>query len=237
MKIAIFLIGHLRTWTDVCRENTIDTFIDDNHQIDFFIETYNESFRKDYSVRKENNYCTILSNDEVKKLFAGLNVLNFSIEEQGNLPAVSGQKRKLEKCYETLKNYEEKNGTYDLVIRSRPDLFFEQKMDYDYLKNECSANKIILGKEITDHINDTFAVGNSQNMRKYFNRFSLTKNEHYADSIGALRNHEIVLEEKIKHFIVRLSLDGTKNYSKYGYNGKFIEIPVKGINMLENMKT
>ena len=42
-----------------------------------------------------------------------------------------------------------------------------------------------------------------------------------------LKNHDVVLEQKIKHYIVRLSLDGTKNYSKYGYDGKFIEIPVK----------
>ena len=40
MKIAIFLIGHLRTWIDVCRDNTIDTFIDDKHQIDFFVLSF-----------------------------------------------------------------------------------------------------------------------------------------------------------------------------------------------------
>ena len=60
MKIAILLPGHIRAW-DVCKQNFMDTIYDNSHQIDVFVDTYNEIFRNDYVLHKENEIIVAIS--------------------------------------------------------------------------------------------------------------------------------------------------------------------------------
>ena len=91
---------------------------------------------------------------------------------------------------------------------------------------ECIENsKLILGCNVTDHMNDTFAIGTPENMKKYFNRFSITGTDCLHTSIISLASKEkITVEQKIAHHIVRLSLNGNENkFVKCSFCG---ELPI-----------
>lgn len=225
MKIAILLIGHIRTW-DICKQNFKDTFLNEHDEIDVFLETYYDIYRKDYSIRKENEKLIIENEEQIKNRFSGINVVQFSIEKQSDKNADESQKNKIEKAFLNFNNYESQNGEYDLIIKSRPDLFFEKKIIYDDY-NDLDENKLILGKGITDHINDTFALGKSNSMKKYLNRFSLVAEKSPFHSVKAIMNEsKLKYEEIIEHYIVRLPLHENVDYKFVKYClGK--EIPLK----------
>ena len=110
-----------------------------------------------------------------------------------------------------------------LIVKTRMDLYFDKKIDYDSILNECNEkNKLILGCNVTDHINDTFAIGKPENMKKYFNRFSITGDNSPMNSISSLASKEdILMDQKIKHHIVRLSTKPNgKKFSKCSFDGE-----------------
>ncbi len=206
MKIAIIYTGHIRSWTS-CKKNNLEMLFNENDYIDVYIETYKEGFRHDYSLRNECNEKIIYEEDDIKKLFQGINVVKISIENQPPGSADNCQIRKIIKAYDMFSEFIEEKGPYDLVVKSRMDLYFDQKIDYVSVLNECNEkNKLILGYNVTDHINDTFAIGKPDNMKKYFNRFSITNHNSPMHSISSLSSKEnILIDQKIKHHIVRLS--------------------------------
>lgn len=216
MKIAILLIGHLRTW-DVCKENFKKTFLNEHDKVDVFLESYYETYRKDYGTRNEKSKCVVENDDQIKERFSGINVVHFSLESQVDTNANQSQINKIKKAYLNFSNYEEKNGEYDLIIKSRPDLFFEDRIIYsNYFSLEES--KLILGKGITDHINDTFAMGKPSAMKKYLNRFSLSTESSPFHSVSNIIKHEkLNYEETITHYIVRLPLNEGANHQYVKY--------------------
>lgn len=210
MKIAIFFVGHLRTWV-ACKKNILSHLIDDNHSIDVFVETYNNIFRFDYGIRNESNQKIIENEQQIRERFSGFNVVHMSIEEQSQLAADPSQATKIQKCFRVLNEFEEKNGKYDLIVKTRPDLFFEEKIDYNSYEN-LEENKLILGRKATIHVNDTFAIGRSDTIKKYLNRYTITSNYCPYKSISALAEKEkITLDEKVDHYIVRLPLSSDLN--------------------------
>ncbi len=65
MKIAILLPGHLRAW-EYCKQNFISNLYDTSHQVDVFVDTYNNVFRHDYTLHKENELKIIKENNTVR---------------------------------------------------------------------------------------------------------------------------------------------------------------------------
>lgn len=222
MKIAIIYVGHVRSWNS-CKKNNLEMLFNENHSIDVFIETYNEGFRQDYSLRNEENEKIVYTEDDIKDLFGGINVVKISIENQPPGGANDGQIMKIVKSYKMFSTSIEERGPYDLIVKTRMDLYFDNKIDYDSILNECSENnKLILGCSVTDHINDTFAIGKPENMKKYFDRFSITDNNSPMDSINSLASKEnILMDQKIKHHIVRLSVKHNgKKFAKCSFDGE-----------------
>jgi hypothetical protein len=203
MKIAILLPGHLRTW-EYCKQNFIDKFIDERHQIDIFVDTYNEvesAYPTDRLDLYPKNKKLVLSNHEVFDLFSDLNVVMFNVEsEEINRGFEQGpQAVKIEKCYKLFQDYVSVHGEYDLVIKSRFDILVEDKIDYNFfcentLNNnflftshiDINSQKFGFGRNYCDHL----GIGNSDVMDKYLTRYSkfLRKYEVYHGSLDGLIN-------------------------------------------------
>jgi hypothetical protein len=222
MKIAIIYVGHVRSWNS-CKKNNLEMLFSENHSIDVFIETYKEGFRQDYGLRNEENEKIVYTEDDIKNLFEGINVVKISIENQPPGAANDGQRMKILKSYEMFSKSIEEKVPYDLIVKTRMDLYFDEKIDYDSILNECNEkNKLILGCNVTDHINDTFAIGKPENMKKYFDRFSITEDYSPMNSISSLASKEnILMDQKIKHHIVRLSVKPNgKKFAKCSFDGE-----------------
>jgi len=172
MKIAVLLPGHIRAW-DYCKQNFIDTICDTNHQIDVFVDTYNDVFRNDYSLHRENEINIIKNDEQIQSLFSGINVVDFKIEKQLSGNSEEMQIRKILKILSTYEEYENKNGKYDLVIRSRFDIILDEKLDYENIYNQCKDSKLIYIANGAVHRedNDMFAICNSDTFKIYGKRF------------------------------------------------------------------
>lgn len=211
MKIAVLLPGHLRAWS-FCRNNFFETILDHNHSIDVFVETYNEVFRSDSYSKQERDMRKKESEEDIRRMFDDINVVSFSIEPEFVENPNLAQGRKILKVYDSFKEYEEKNGKYDLAIRSRFDIMLRQKLEYEKIFDRCNQdrNLIIIGKNKTNNLypNDMFAVTNSDTFHIYCNRFRNYNSTaecvgHYSLSDAAGKN-KLNLEESIEVSIVRL---------------------------------
>jgi hypothetical protein len=183
MKIAIMIPGHLRTW-EIVKPNFIKNALNSNHQVDVFVDTYNEFFRRDYDTLQEKEifkYGFIFSDEKIKSMFDGINVVDFKIEKENSLGVGLRssllQVRKLKKIYESVKEYEKVNGEYDLYVRLRPDNEFDEKVNYDYILAETIVNpkKIFIGQGGAFNFfknNDMLAIARKDAMDIYMNRFS-----------------------------------------------------------------
>jgi hypothetical protein len=216
MRIAIILPGHVRAWS-YCRENFLETLYNKNHDIDVFVETYNQLFRSDYSLHNENQMQITKSDDEIKEMFSGINVKYFGIEPE--LTGSSGmmQKRKILKCYEEVKREEEQNGKYGLLVRSRFDLLLDNPLDYDTILSECTQNEklIYIGLGAVHMTqNDMFAACKSDAFSIYINRLNeYPTNEdmiHHWSMDYIKEKHGIEYRQVIDISIVRL--DGNGNF-------------------------
>lgn len=180
VKIAILLSGHLRSW-EFCKSWFEEKFIDFNHGIDIFVDTYNElesSFPTNYRQNIEENKL-YLTNDRVKELFAGINVVDFNIESEFKYDQYKPQADKIQQGYRLYQQYVEKhNKQYDLVVRSRFDLILEKALNYDFIYDMCVSNKKFLfqshinGINFGRDLNDQFAISTPDIMDLYFRRFS-----------------------------------------------------------------
>lgn len=180
MKIAILLSGHLRSW-EYCKSWFEEKFIDSNHEIDIFVDTYNElesSFPTNYQQNIEQNKL-FRTDSQVKQLFAGLNVVHFNIESEFKHDQYKPQADKIRQGYNLFQHYSLLNNkTYDLVVRSRFDLILEKKLNYNYIYEKCTTNPKFLfqchinGINFGRDMNDQFAVSNPEVMDLYFKRFT-----------------------------------------------------------------
>ena len=180
MRIAILLAGHLRSW-EFCKNPFIEKFIDPEHEIDIFVDTYNEiesSFPTNYQHLVGEN-ALFKSNDEIEFMLSGLNVVQFNVESEIQHKQYKPQADKLEQSYNFYKNYVNvHNIKYDLVVRSRFDLMLEQKINYNHVYEKCGLDQKFLfqshinGINFGRDLNDQFAISNPIIMDMYFKRFS-----------------------------------------------------------------
>jgi len=130
-------------------------------------------FRSDYEILNEKERKVILSDEEIKSMFEGINVISFSIDSNDTYPEFS-QITKLQKCY---KIFNDVKKTYDLVLRTRFDLMLEEKLDYKKIYQECLNNPklIFIGKGGLDGLlNDMFAICLQRTFDVYMTRFKFS---------------------------------------------------------------
>lgn len=211
MKIAILIPGHIRAW-DFCKENFMKNVYDTEHHIDVFIETYFQIFRTDYHLHKENEMQITKNEKEIRHMFDGLNVVHFGVEEQRSGPAATMQKEKLLKCYMNFSEFVKNNGAYDLVVRTRFDILFDEKINYNSILEQNIKNPkliFIATGVINMRHNDMFCVCIPETFDLYANRFNNNDDPHITmEQIE--RQHGIKYDNNTRISIVRL--DGNKNY-------------------------
>lgn len=231
MKIAILLPGHIRAW-DYCKDNFMNNLYDTNHSVDVFIDTYNDIFRNDYHLHKENEVNIIKNNNEILSLFDGINVVDFKVESMaeansaatGMLPRGSGdaetmQIRKILRVVDTYEQYENLHGKYDLVVRTRFDLILEKKLNYESIFENCKNSKLIYIGNGAVHMpqNDMFAVCNTDTFKIYGKRFIDLPKVHA--SMDHIKNsHGVSYSQTINISIVRLGGPGNVvNFNNKNY--------------------
>jgi len=221
MKIAVVMAGHLRGW-DYCKKNFLENLYDTNHNFDVFCETYNEIYRTDYHLHNEKDMKITKTDEEIKSLFDGINVVKFGIEPEQLGLSEKMQKRKLLKVFNSFLEYEHFNGKYDLCIRYRFDLLLDNKLDYEYILEKCTENKklIFIGDGAL-HMpeNDMFAITNSDTFKIYMNRLNTYPNQnepmihhwsmkHIQEQFGTVHSQTIGIS------IVRLDGNGNHRIEK-----------------------
>ena len=170
MKIALLISGYLRTIK--YNIQNIKQNIIQNHDCDIYIHITVDSEKDKYYNHKNNiNIEKILQ----PKILIKSNNLNFCDDQKKN--NIFNQNYKFFILNQQKKNIElHENIKYDLVIKFRPDLYIENKIEYVLSNNiiipqssKMDINK--LDKKKNKYICDIFAYGNSSIMDKYFNIF------------------------------------------------------------------
>ena len=175
MNIAIIIPGHLRYWID-CKDNFLEKIYDQNHNIDVYIDTYTTIFRSDAIHSGESAIKQFLNFQQIKNLFDKINVVDFKFDDEDKDKT---QEKKLQSVYESVLK---SNKKYDLMVRTRFDLLLEDKLDYEFIYNECVKNPklIFIGKGGDDGLlNDMFAVCLPESFDLYVNRFKYGDVEKY----------------------------------------------------------
>ena len=196
MKIAILLPGHLRTFSK-CKQNFMDNVLNGDHQFDIFVATY-------YNIDCRGG--NVLTMDEINELLKDLNVKKLVITNDDKLKITdesqgdhSPQYRIIKRVNNLKSQYEQENNfKYDLVVKTRFDLIVNNKIDYDKIdKGVLTISNIGWGQPC-----DLLAIGTSENMDIYCNRFKNAKCPH-----GSLENLKLPLNKMIKGNIIRCDWD------------------------------
>jgi hypothetical protein len=131
MKVAIALIGNIRTWNE-CKENFIEIFSPLNP--DIYISTYDLQYDHHPYIKGviNDNEDAILSNEEIHQMFSDLNVKNLEIECSKE---VTGEIKlhdifvqtgvsfsQYRKFQNTMKKIAESGIDYDCIIKTRCDI-------------------------------------------------------------------------------------------------------------------
>jgi hypothetical protein len=207
MKIAICISGYLRTFKD-CYLNILDNVIQ-GHDYDLFIHTYDklgnsQGFQFEIDVNKDIDleYLKNLKNlkglvvekyDDIKYLFE--NKIKLLYHDPNRFLSML---YKIYQCNELKKKYEIDNDfIYDLVVRTRGDLIFSNKINLN-VKNiniNSYAWNGISEFENSYLYNDQFAIGSSEIM-DYYSRLYL--DIEIIDGDGP----EIIMKNHLKNVIV-----------------------------------
>tara|TARA_Y100000389_G_scaffold204960_1_gene261278 strand:- start:7707 stop:9071 length:1365 start_codon:yes stop_codon:yes gene_type:complete len=170
MKIAILISGYLRTF-----ENNINNFKNNvlqNYNVDIYIhKTKNE---KNDKYNNTNNW------DNIKKILKPKIILETDELYFNNNNKINNLLNQFYKFYilNNIKNIieEEENITYDIVIKWRPDILLNNKLDFTSIKKNTiyipSDSKIDISKLMNEkdkYLCDIIAYGDNNSMNYYFN--------------------------------------------------------------------
>ena len=199
MKIAICLSGFIRTW-EYGKISFIKNLVQ-NLDCDVFIHTYKQNYFE-YSAMKKD---VIYSEDEIIKMFEGINVKSIVIEDRDitkkeieistkkyenvtlyknqikesseetdnfvNLGIrIYDQLRKIHLCNELRKDYQLKNNVkYDLIVKSRFDVLYLDKINWDM---NVEDNIAYVGEGGCGGFpDDLVGIGKETPMNAYMDRF------------------------------------------------------------------
>jgi hypothetical protein len=180
MKIAVILVGHIRTW-----EKTKDSFIKafGKFNPDVFVTTYDKKYGFAPYIRDLTKYYEEedISEEQLRSMFDGINLINMTVDkmtdmdahieqiksdikiEYENIASFYPQFLKLKREFDVLAAYEEKNNfKYDVIIKTRTDLAYKE------FNAELSPNNIIVDRGNV-FPNDVIFMSMRDNMEKVIN--------------------------------------------------------------------
>jgi SAM-dependent methyltransferase len=197
LKIAVCISGHMRTFEQTYHsfinnilspyKETADIFINTwetvgapaskhgsdqsvvNKKTELIIPQINELIKP----KKINIETYESARDAIAKLNNDAKMAQVDKDHMpnGNLLSYGSMLYSLKQTGKMLDNYERENNiSYDIIIRLRSDALFTNKPSiYEWDMNVI--NVPIIGRYYANAMNDQFAVGNSKNMKIYFNLF------------------------------------------------------------------
>jgi len=225
MKVAIFLVGNIRTW-DKCKSNFLDTFQTLNY--DVFVSTYDMQYGYHPAIKNTLNINKdfYLKEEEILASFNDINLKNINIENtlqitqhindennkfhnlMKNIHSCYGQYRKLKDCLDMMREYEKQNNfEYDFVIKTRCDTPYN-KFDFNFKKEEavitsrnCYPNDWII---ITDR-NSMINLSNFIINEFYSPKYSDSNNTPpHGLLLNAFKHHNLkIVQKDINTHIVR----------------------------------
>lgn len=161
MKIALCLSGLIRN-SMFCFPYIYDSFLNNEYNVDVFIDTWNES--KIINLYNPKKY-SITSQEEVLESVLPQLKLNSGIKIEGNIHNNILMFFSIKKCFDLV------DDDYDIVIRCRFDLFLQDKIDfYKIVKGiiEKKYDMFIPGRAFNvGGYNDQLAIGNYKSMQIY----------------------------------------------------------------------
>jgi hypothetical protein len=178
MKTAICLSGHMRSYQKTV--SSLNDFIIKPLQADVFIHTW-EHLGWSYHVDAGSmRVATIFQNKEIEKLYKpkafliekmvknlGARYRKLLVDKR-SADAIVNMFYKIYQADITRQKYEKFHGKYDLVIRVRPDLYFEEPINKDDIEDAVNNDVLYLPNcGHYDGLNDQFAFGNSEVMKIY----------------------------------------------------------------------
>lgn len=183
MKVAICISGHLRTF-DKCINNIRENIfkpVKENFDTDIFLSTWEDDM--DISFMKEDNIIV----DMEKPLIFDMGSKNYL--KYPNLCCHTTCDNATSMWYKVGQSFGMVNDAYDLIIRIRPDVIYENKIDIDLLKESISNNKIYMSKtlgkymKVTKGILEPFSFGNRTSMANFMNTYHNIKDYIKNDNI------------------------------------------------------
>ena len=164
MKIALCISGKPRS-SMFCYPYIYDAFMNNNHQVDVFIHSWNECRVLDLYRPKK---LEINSDSEaLNMLLPMLNLNNINIE--GNVKNNILMYYSIKKCFDLI------DDEYDIIIRARFDLLLQPKLDIESILTDLINKKYdiyIPTKEFNmGGFNDQLAIGTSEAMKIYSDTF------------------------------------------------------------------
>lgn len=229
MKVAICLSGLLRTYRETY-ENLVDRLLKPNsaHDIYVFISTYinedsNNTTERDRRIAWYGQQHPLFPENPIdyKDIYNKYNPTTLHVEQfhkfnvewakdlqySMNLQSFLSMTYKIYMCDRIRRDYEQINGQFDLVVRSRFDTLIPHTIDFNKINpNKINAPSMMQPRIYKDRdwMNDKFAIGNSQNMASYSNWFlnleQLSKNTPFQP--------ETLLYEHLRQCDIELDLWG-----------------------------
>lgn len=229
MKIAIILVGHIRTWehTKHSFDQTFGKF-----SPDLFITTYDKKYGFAPYIRGLTNFHgeEDITSEQIRSMFLEFNVVDLTVDsaedmdrhlneikddikiKYDNIASFYPQFLKLKREFDILKEHEEKNGfKYDAVIKTRCDLVYKD------FKGSLHANSVIIDRGNV-FPNDVIFMATRDNVEKIVNflpeEFFAPKYESSGSwpphSIlnSAFRNANLIPEQlEIVDYVARMNLN------------------------------
>ena len=164
MKIAVQLFGHLRTFRETAKffhQNVVDANLSLGCDVDVFIHTWNEIDHDDFTPwnnpkgEKRSRNLDEFDIELVHELYKPKKILfeeQYSLsEEEREISLRSGIKDKRTKnitisfvgANKLRESYEkETECCYDLVVVTRPDILFVEKLNFEYLFRDFTSDQL-----------------------------------------------------------------------------------------------
>lgn len=224
MKIAVSYSGFIRSFSRSF-DNHLNTFIQE-FDCDIYCHMW-DSFGfgrigEIYDSRKDK-----ISPNEVEHLVSKIKPVQFIYEKyeefepklddllKNNIKEFPFCKNVLSMHYKIYKANEliiNSNQKYDIVVRIRPDHFFNQKLNFKKIHKNSIYTSLTPARNNGGGINDQFAYGNLESMTKYSNLYNnwniLNNNRKNCNPEHILREHldyekiNILHDDEVDHWIL-----------------------------------
>lgn len=176
LNIAVCFSGHLRTYEN-CALNINDKIIKPLTDSGINVYTFLSTWDKNCNLISTNNLTDYEIEESKEDFFLKSYTRdNYNSKYSGKLtcPNSISMLYKMNKVYKLANEYGLKNNiNYDVIIRIRPDVIYDNFLSTQLIKESLNSNNTIYmpnhhGKyiEVTKYISDQFFFGNTESMKK-----------------------------------------------------------------------